>query len=185
MKPGLKTTVLEFFVTCPKLEIMVWIQSSGRKFCWTIKSFWRIWNGCQHLKTGRLHMKIWIPDSSWKMIWSDPHLPHGNYGTIKINLVFVPSFWHRTPKIGDISWVKEVSFITYNKAFLARPEFILMKWLKKGPLDRFRMGPITTKTKWLEGWRLQPHLPLLVMGEGLKIELNHQWAVNESSMPMQ
>lgn len=56
---------------------------------------------------------------------------------------FVTGSWHRTSKTLGIYWVicvREASFFPHNKSLSTIPEFLLMRWLKVGPLDSFEMG---------------------------------------------
>ena len=80
---------------------------------------------------------------------------HTMCGVIKIGLVSVPGSWHRAPKTLGISWVIGVSFIIHNKPLSITPEFMLMRQLRRGPLESLRMGLVTRKTKWLEVWNFE------------------------------
>ena len=68
-------------------------------------------------------------------------------------LGFVPT----SPETLRIFWVIGVSFVVHNDFLLIPPEFILMKWVKVGPLDSLRMAQVTGKTKWLESESFEPH----------------------------
>ena len=88
--------------------------------------------------------------------------------------VFVPSSWHRAPKtlgISQVTEVREVSFVTYNKPLSTTQEFIL-RWLLMSPWTHSREGLVPEEpTTWLEGWHFQFPLQPLGKGDGLEVEL--------------
>ena len=50
-----------------------------------------------------------------------------------------------------------VSFVIHKESLLSTSEFILMRWLRVGPLDSLRLGMVTRKTLWLDGQNFLPH----------------------------
>lgn len=65
----------------------------------------------------------------------------------KKNLFFVSSSWHRASKPLGMSSEKRESFTINNEPLSTIPEFTLTRWLKREPLDSFRMGAGGQKKK--------------------------------------